>query len=392
MRVLLHIGQSKTGTSAIQAFLTLNRSSLREAQVLYPAIKVGGMPIDLGAHNAVADSLVGLLRFPHLSAEQYFSQFFKEAQRIDASLLILSAEHFFGGEPRIWAVNNHQEYLNLYRRKIEKLATFLKGHDVSLLIYLRPQLDWLASAACHTVRIDRLISDCPIYQNDRQFFELMKPLLRYSTLLDIWNDVIKPSAFTVVPYTKNTLYKGSSISDFLRRTGLENMHFPVASADIQVNKSLTREYLEVKKILNRSPRSENTERVIIYCLERLSEKSPEGTRYGFSEDIRRDLESFIVQENARLNERYRTDSASFIWRGPEQDHDQKPLSEEDVRKAMVAFDREYRRPRYRLLSLNYASRTFLRAYGQPVQCVLHRMKMSYLKMKYRNNQPPEAKE
>ena len=237
------------------------------------------------------------------------------------------------------------------------------------------------------MRIDRLISDSPIYQNDRQFFELMKPLLRYSALLDIWADVIKPSTFTVVPYTKNTLYKGSSISDFLRRARLEKMYFPCARADIEVNKSLTREYLEVKKILNRSPRSKNAERVIIRCLERLSEKSREGTRYGFSEDIRRDLESFIAPENTRLNERYRTDNPSFMARGPEQDRDQKPLSEEDVIRAMAAFERELRRPRYRLLSLNYASRAFLRAYAKPVQGALHRMKMSYLKMKYRNYQP-----
>src|SRR4029078_10728175 len=111
-----------------------------------------------------------------------------------------------------------------------------------------------------------------IYQDDRHFFELMKALLKDAALLDIWADVIKPSAFTVIPYTKSSLYKGSSISDFLRRTGLENMRFPFAKVDIQVNKSLTREYLEVKKVLNQSPRSKNTERVMIRCLERLSEK------------------------------------------------------------------------------------------------------------------------
>jgi hypothetical protein len=387
MKVLLHIGQSKTGTSAIQAFLTLNRSSLQEAGILYPSVKISGIPIDLGAHNAVADSLVGKSRFPYLSADQYFSQFFKEAQRIDAKLLILSAEHFFAGEPRVWTVANHEEYFNLYRQKVERLATYLKGHDVSLLVYLRPQLDWLASAVGQMVRIDRLISDTPLYQTDRQFFELMKPLLRYSTFLDVWADVIKPSTFTVVPYTKNSLYKGSSISDFLRRADLEKINFEYGSFDRQVNKSLTREYVEVKKILNKSPRSKNTERVIIRCLERLSETSQEGTRYGFPEDIRRDLESFIAPENTRLNERYRTDNLSFEARGPEQDHEQKPLSEGDIIRAMAAFEREYSRPRYRLLSLNYASRAFLRVYGKPVHGALHRMKMAYVKMKFRNKQP-----
>ena len=122
MRILLHLGQSKTGTSAIQTFLTLNRSSLGKAGVLYPSVKIGGMSIDMGSHNAVADSLVGMSRFPHLNSDQYFSQFFKEVKRIDAKLLILSAEHFFAGEPRVWAVANREEYFNLYRRKPLKAA------------------------------------------------------------------------------------------------------------------------------------------------------------------------------------------------------------------------------------------------------------------------------
>jgi hypothetical protein len=361
MKVLLHLGQSKTGTSAIQTFLTL--------------------------HNAVADSLVGLSRFPYLSADEYFQQFFKEAQRIDAKLLILSAEHFFGGEPRIWEVAGHSDYCELYRKKIERLMTYLKGHDVSLLVYLRPQLDWLASAASHTVRIERLIPGSPVYQNDRQFFELMKPLLMYATLLEIWEDVVRPSSFMVIPYAKGTLHKGSSISDFLWRAGLETIGLPYASADIQINKSLTREYIEVKKILNKTPRSKNAERVIIRCLERLSESSKESTRYTFSEDICRDLESFVATENARLNERYRTDNLSFVARSPEHDQHLKPVSDEEVARAMVAFEQEYRRPRYRLLSLNYAARVFLREHGKPVQGALHRIKMFYLKVRHRNYTP-----
>jgi hypothetical protein len=190
----------------------------------------------------------------------------------------------------------------------------------------------------------------------------------------------------VVPYTRNTLYKGSSISDFLQRTDLGKINLPYASVDLQINKSLTREYVEVKKNLNRIPRSKNTDRVIIRCLERLSEKSREGTRYNFSSDLEHDVELLVAPENARLNERYRTDNLSFVARGPEQGRDQKPLSEEDGIRAMAAFEREYRRPRYRLLSLYYALRAFLRLYGKPVHGALHRMKMSYLKMKFRNKQ------
>jgi len=42
------------------------------------------MQVDLGKHNAVADALVGWSRYPHLTVEEYFDQFFKEAKRIKA--------------------------------------------------------------------------------------------------------------------------------------------------------------------------------------------------------------------------------------------------------------------------------------------------------------------
>jgi len=384
MRVLLHIGQSKTGTSAIQAFLTLNRQKLFEIGVLYPAVKVKGMPVNLGAHNAVADALVGKSRFPNLTADQYFQQFFEEAERMNANLLILSAEHFFGGEPRIWEVADEAEYFKIYRQKVERLAGYLKGHDVSILVYLRPQIDWLSSAVSQTIRIDRLISDKQIYQNDRQFFELMKPLLKYSALLDVWADVMKPSSFMVIPYDRKTLFKNSSIADFLQRAGLENTVFPYASLDIQVNESLTREYIEVKKILNGSRRTKNDERVIIRCLEHLSESSHEGTRYCLDADVQRDLEPFVSSENERLNRQYQTDGLVFVARSEGQSRERKPLSDEDVARAMDAFQKEYRRPRYKLLWLNFATRAFLRAYAKPVQAALHQVKMAYLNMKYRN--------
>lgn len=384
MRVLLHIGQSKTGSSAIQAFLMLNRQKLREIGVLYPAAKIKGMPVNMGAHNAVADALAGKSSFPYLTADQYFQQFFEEAKSINANLLILSAEHFFAGEPRTWDVLDEEEYFKRYEQKVQNLAAYVSGHEVSILVYLRPQVDWLSSAVSQNVRIDRLISDKQLYHNDRQFFEVVKPLLRYSTLLDVWARTLKPSSFMVIPYDRKTLVKNSSIADFLHRAGLENTVFPYASTDIQVNESLTREYIEVKKILNGHRRTKNEERVIIRCLERLSKSSNKGTRYTLDAGVQRDVESFVSSENERLNRQYQTDGLVFVARSEGQSREQKSLTEEDVARAMDAFEREYRRPRYKLLWLNFATRAFLRAYAKPVQAALHQVKMAYLNMKYRN--------
>lgn len=385
MKVLLHIGQSKTGTSAIQAFLTLNRKALHDNGILYPSVKVAGMTIDLGAHNAVADSLLGHSRFPYLTDDQYFEHFFEEARNANAQLLILSAEHFFAGEPRVWDVDSKEEHYDIYRRKIERLAKFLDGHEVSVLLYLRPQIDWLASAVGQTVRISGLISTKKVYENDEQFFELIQPLLDYSKLIKVWEEIIKPDSFTIIPYDRKTLHKNSSIADFLLRAKLDGIYFPFAGDDIQVNESFTREYLEVKKILNQQPHSKNTERVMIRCLERLSSESQETTQYSLPLEVERKAELFAASVNEYLNSKYAQHGMQFRAKSEKQSLRPPPLSQADIDQALDAFHKEFGSVRTRLLSLNFATRTFLRENVKPVHGALHSLKMAYLRMKYRNH-------
>lgn len=385
MHILLHIGQSKTGTSAIQAYLTLNRLRLLEAGVLYPSVTIGGMSVDIGSHNSVADTLAGLSRFPNLTADQYFDQFFSEAQRLGAKRMILSAEHFFGGEPRIWDVPDEKTYFDRYHRKVKALARYLERHEMTLLVYLRPQVDWLASAISQTVRTEQLISPGkPIYRDDRQFFEMAKPLLRYYRLIDTWVNCLRPREVMVIPYERKLLYKKSAIADFLYRAGLENLDLPFGSEELQVNQSLSREYIEVKKILNHTPRRKNEERVIITCLERLSARSGYTTPYRLSDELSREVVAFVASENEWLNERYiqgddqlKAQSAAF------RTSDNKILSEENIAAALATFEREFASPRARLLTLDYAVRAFLRKHAKPVHSALHQLKRVYRSQVYR---------
>jgi hypothetical protein len=382
MRVLLHIGQSKTGTSAIQAFLTLNRGILRKHGILYPSIKIKGMPLNLGAHNAVSDALLNHHRFPFVSAADYFQQFFNDATESKSDLLILSAEHFFGGEPRVWSVQNEEEYFQFYREKVEKLAVFLQGHEVKILVYLRPQLDWLSSAIAQTVRIERLISDRLIYNNDRQFFELIKPLLKYADLLDIWRDIIKPSSFMVVPYIRSALHKNSSVADFLMRTGLDHISFQYATTDIQVNESLNYEFIEVKKRLNHTNRSKNEERTIIRCLENLSRANPGSSKYIINPEIIKDVNEFIGSHNERVNRCFMSDGF-MLPTSTEKCSPQNPLTEMQIGEAMQLFYTEYSKLKYRILLFSFLLRAMLRVHASTLHAALHQFKVLYWAVKYK---------
>ncbi|TFH51033.1 MAG: hypothetical protein E4H01_01005 [Lysobacterales bacterium] len=382
MKILLHIGQSKTGTSAIQAFLMLNSRRLREAGILYPSVSVGGFNVDFGNHNPVADALAGVSTYPHLTADQYFAQFFETARRFHAERMILSAEHFFGGEPRVWDVPDMETYEARYRRKILALACNLEGHEVSVLVYLRPQVDWLASAVGQAVRLERMIGKT-VYENDRQFFESWKPLLRYARLLECWADVLQPHVLTAVPYVREKLYRKSSIADFLRRTELDHLDFPLANSQWDVNQSLTREYIEVKKRLNKQPNSKNVERVTIACLNRLSRQSTMGTSYRLDEDVVRDIEAFVADDNQKLTQDYGGGEHVFVARKAYKGNKLPPLSEGDIEEATALFRRTYRNPRTRLLTVNYAARAFLRRHAPTVHAALHQIKRAFWRMKYR---------
>jgi hypothetical protein len=383
MKVLVHIGQSKTGTSAIQAYLTLNRVPLASQGVLYPAVRVAGVPVEIANHNALADSLSGLSRFPHLSADEYFRQFWREAAQCRAELMILSAEHFFGGEPRVWNVSGEDDYFRLYREKVRALGQQLRGHDVEVLVYLRPQVDWLESAIGQTVRISQLISQPSPYANDRQFFELMKPVLRYGKLLDIWEEELDHRRIRVIPYQRDALIRQSAIDDFIARCGLAQFNFPYGHGGLEVNASFTREYVEVKKRLNEIPRSKLSESVVIECLTRLSKMGEFSQRYYLDPALSAEVARFAAAENEPVNRRFLDAESSLVAQSGTRTGMAQPDTA-DIDRAMAAFERMYRGPRMRLLMLSLAIRDALRRRAPALHAHLHQLKRLYRTWRYKS--------
>ena len=132
------------------------------------------------------------------------------------------------------------------------------------------------------------------------------------------------------------------------------------------------------------PRRENEERVVITCLERLSVRSDYTAAYRLSDELSREVVTFVASENDRLNERYiqgddKLKAQSAAYRTP----DNKILSEVDIAAALATFERELVSPRARLLTLDYALRAFLRMHAKPVHSALHQLKRVYRSQVYR---------
>lgn len=322
----------------------------------------------------MADAISGKSSYPFLTAEEYFRQFQVSASSANAHTMILSAEHFFGGQPRLWDNPSPDEYVSTYRRKIEKLAEFTSQHDVELVVYLRPQVDWLSSTINQNIKIDRLASSRRIYRSDEQFFNMFKPALLYSNTLSHWEEVIKPSAIHVRNYSKEALVGRNSIIDFVSTTGLSSLALPPPKGKKLVNESLTREYIELKKIINRVPRTKEKERLIIHCLKKLSSLSNESTTYRLKPATEQALKEFVADDNIRLSERYLSSGSSFTSVGSYVGASLEDISVDQIKEAKDNFRSEMSRLDTRIKEADIVLRAFLRENVQPLHAILHRAK------------------
>ncbi|SDP63319.1 hypothetical protein SAMN04488061_3555 [Filomicrobium insigne] len=382
MKIILHIGQSKTGTSAIQDFLTRHRKQLAERGILYPSPRVHGLPIDFGNHNPLADSLAGVVRYPHMSANEYFSQFFSDADRMSAKLMILSAEHFFGGQPRVWDVKDEADYFLQYRKKVETLRGYIGHHQVSIIVYLRPQVDWLSSSIAQVITFGRLVHKDLSHEDDRSYYERRKFLLRYGSRLDIWEEVLRPRELQAVPYVRERLFQKSSVSDFLERCGIDFEFAKVEAANARANISLSREYLEVKRLLNREPKSRSVERAIVHSLKKLSRESSLGTAYRVDPEVVKDLEAYVAEDNSKLTQRYVIGSEPFVAKVAYRGDDMVPLDETLIARARTAFEQEYSRPLTTLFILRDVTLATLRRYVTPAHAAVHQAKRLWRSVRY----------
>lgn len=307
--VILHIGQSKTGTSSLQSFLARNRQALMRQGILYPDIVKHGTSIGAVTHNTVAESLSGIIRYPGLSAEEYFAQFQEQCRRHQCHTLLLSGESFFG-IPHVWTLEPGADYLAHYRAKLDSLKKHLGTARCTVVVYLRRQDDWLESAIGQIIRYEGLLGR-RVYHGDEQALELLAVHMDYAALLGLWDEVLAPEALIAVPYERDRLQGGDVVRDFVTRTGL-----PVPATSIEIgdedNVSLDRRYLWLKNVLNRIGHSKDEERVIVDRLTVLNNRLPARRRWILAEELKALCRRRFAGSNDRLARRLGVSPAPFF--------------------------------------------------------------------------------
>lgn len=185
MKIFLHIGLHKTGSTAIQSFLNKNRSLLlSKHKILYPNAGLHTVAHHLAAWSlwepSKRNSWAAEIGFSE-TAEQVFGSIIQEAKDENAEAIILSSE----------------EFSSVYAFSIPKLASLLKGYEVELIVYLRRQDEYLESSYGQAVKDYTCKTTVDFYSwlHERNF-----KVLDYHDYLSKWqngfpNLIIKPRVY-----------------------------------------------------------------------------------------------------------------------------------------------------------------------------------------------------
>lgn len=136
MRLILHVGTPKTGTTTIQNFFNSNQSNIyKETGIYYP--KNGCF---LGAHHNIAYELIGLMRKTKYQPQRgSFSQAMQEAKEAGAQECLISSEAFYSIE----------------NSDLESLKEKIKKFDIYIIIYFRSQEQFIQSGYQQILKFGR---------------------------------------------------------------------------------------------------------------------------------------------------------------------------------------------------------------------------------------------
>jgi hypothetical protein len=227
--LILHIGQSKTGTSSIQRVLGARREALAKLGVCYPQSP------GWANHGLLPASLVPVERLGHFHPnvwegmapaarlERFRAEFAAELAAMPAGtrLLLLSAEQMSG--------------LLDTQDRVAALRDLLAPHvgAVRVVMYLRRQDSHYASGYTQALRVGHV--GPPVLPKagpeQRRDYD-------YAATLDLWAGVFGEAAVTPRIFEPESLRNRDVVDDFLHICGID-LQVPQDDPDRQSNLSLT---------------------------------------------------------------------------------------------------------------------------------------------------------
>lgn len=220
----MHIGSSKTGTSAIQIFLGENMKALEEQGIAFPIFDIQYPTIrkQRNAHFMVDKTEEQDANYEHILEQ------IKE--------LAAKNERIILTDESIW---NNPKNVKRFSKDMKEA-----GIELKLVVYLRRQDLYLQSQWAQNVKENMTID---FYNYTKQF----RIKMNYYEQLCKLRDIVGAENLLVRPYEKQQFAEGNLLIDFMKTVGIEKTDAFVFQEKAD-NLSLSGIYLETKRMLNRN--------------------------------------------------------------------------------------------------------------------------------------------
>lgn len=240
MKLILHIGTHKTGSSAIQNTLAQNYDTLLQKDILYPKAATIWNKHDILGWFCDQTLLYSSLKKNLIKTEEeYFGDVRKEIEATEPQILVLSGEDF--------------SLLDDPKQLIDKLIFHkIQFKQLEIVVYLRRQDLFLNSLYKEFVKGS--------YSQMQQSFEefVHDPMIiehaTYSKFLKKWQNITDDTQLTVHIYDKK--YFSNVINDFSAIIKINPSDLTIT--DRLDNPSVSSAIIPFLRVLNQSPTEKET--------------------------------------------------------------------------------------------------------------------------------------
>ena len=195
LKVVLHIGRHKTGTSSVQRYLSKNREALKRDGVLYPDLGILSGRIEI-AHHELAHALQ---RGDTTAIEAIFREIERQQNETNSSILVLSSESF----------------QNIKDSSIIK--SIFSDHHLYTICYLREIVGYYCSSYAQFVHANDYFADPSSYL---KMFDT-----RLGDFVSAWSGLSQSSCFRY--FNKSFLIGEDVVQDFCHHAGIPYYPSPV---------------------------------------------------------------------------------------------------------------------------------------------------------------------
>lgn len=240
MRLILHVGAHKTGTTSIQKFLRKNELTLKKHNIIYPNFDIIGKPKKY-AHHELSHAIASKSNIlTYANAKSFIN---KCHELYSDKTVIISAEPFYRH------FISQSDSFNIWRAKetyIKRVAD-LFGEDIEITFVFRRQDSFAASLYQENVKVNRYSKSFDNFIIDFSYY------FNYYRNVKLWSKYFKK----INVYTFEELLIENNLEiNFLKKLGL-SISDNLISAEKE-NRSFHPDMVEFKRILNGSPLSLST--------------------------------------------------------------------------------------------------------------------------------------